>query len=89
MIKIQKILVMDDTNNSINALFFTWTAKKPEIPGFYFYKFPNSDDITIISIVFDEDDPPLTGKYVFFPGIEDFKLLSVLEGTFYGPLPLP
>lgn len=66
-----------------------WSSIPPTKEGFYWYHYPNTDDFTIIEIVFNETNIYLPDKYVFFFGFESHKSVYELTGTFLGPIKQP
>lgn len=89
MNKIVTIDVIDETDNTTSTLSFNWTSKHPSKSGFYYYKYPNSDDITIIDVTVINPDNSCKPKCSYFLG-NSFKYdILDLSGTFYGPIPEP
>lgn len=89
MIKIHQILVIDDTDNTINTLVFNWTKRQPKETGFYYYKYPNSNNITIIDVNIQDTTDSTKPRFCYFLGNSLRYDILDLPGTFYGPLPKP
>ncbi|MQY77806.1 MAG: hypothetical protein GH151_01205 [Bacteroidetes bacterium] len=66
-----------------------WTHDKPTASGFYWYRYPDPDFITIIEVVFDPNSAYDNSGYAYLFGIEEYKGLYSLSGTFLGPIKVP